>query len=134
MVKEVELEQIESFAAQLVSLFSHKIIVLKGDLGAGKTTLVKAVLAVLGAADDVSSPTFGIANEVKLPTETAYHLDLYRITHADELAQFGVEEYIYSGGYCFIEWPEIAMDYIPKTHHSIGIENLNATTRKITFV
>lgn len=134
MVQEVTLDNIEAFAAQLIPHFSHKIIILKGDLGAGKTTLVKAIFAALGAADQVSSPTFGIANEIQLPETTAYHLDLYRIEHADELAQFGFEEYLYSAGYCFIEWPEVAMDYIPKSHHTISIETTGVTTRKITFI
>ena len=134
MVKEVTLENIDAFAAQLITQFSHKIILLKGDLGAGKTTLVKAIFASMGASDEVSSPTFGIANEVQLPDEKAYHLDLYRIEHSEELAQFGFEEYLYSGGYCFIEWPEVATAYIPETHHTISIATIDATTRKITFV
>lgn len=133
MVKEVTLQNLEAFAYQITSMFSHKIILLNGDLGAGKTTLVKAIFKALGASGNVSSPTFGIANEVQLPNETAYHLDLYRVEHVDELAQFGFEEYLYSGGYCLIEWPEIAQAYIPTLHHSIAIENLDATTRKITF-
>lgn len=133
MVKEVTLQNLDAFACQITSMFSHKIILLDGDLGAGKTTLVKAIFKALGASGDVSSPTFGIANEVALPNEIAYHLDLYRIEHADELAQFGFEEYLYSGGYCFIEWPNIALAYVPKSHHSIQIESLDKNTRKIIF-
>ena len=133
MVKEVTIENIGAFAQELASVFSHKIILLEGDLGAGKTTLVKAIFKVLGAADAVSSPTFGIVNEVHLPSETAYHLDLYRIEHPDELAQFGFEEYLYSGGFCLIEWPKIAMDFIPEPYHKISLESINTITRKITF-
>ena len=134
MVKEVTLERLDVFANGLISLLTHKIVLLKGDLGSGKTTLVKAILTALKAIDQVSSPTFGIANEVQLPFETAYHLDLYRIEHSEELVQFGFEEYLYSGSYCFIEWPEIGMAYIPKAHHTIRIETIDATTRKITFI
>lgn len=133
MVKAVTLQNIDTFAKKLTTLFSHKIVLLEGDLGAGKTTLVKAILSALGAEDAVSSPTFGIANEVQLPAEIAYHLDLYRINNSEELAQFGFEEYLYNGGFCFIEWPKIAMAYIPELHHTIRIETVDAHTRKITF-
>ena len=134
MVQEITLDNIDAFADKIVSVFTHKIVLLEGNLGAGKTTLVKAFFKALGAVDAVSSPTFGIANEVELPTETAYHLDLYRIEHPDELAQFGFEEYLYSGGFCFIEWPKIAMDFIPESHHLITLESIDTTTRKITFI
>lgn len=67
MVKAVTLQNIDTFAKKLTTLFSHKIVLLEGDLGAGKTTLVKAIFSALGAEDAVSSPTFGIANEVQLP-------------------------------------------------------------------
>ncbi|NCG04236.1 MAG: tRNA (adenosine(37)-N6)-threonylcarbamoyltransferase complex ATPase subunit type 1 TsaE [Bacteroidetes bacterium] len=133
MVKEVTLKNIDAFAQELAGLFLHKIVLLEGDLGAGKTTLVKAIFNALGATDAVSSPTFGIANEVQLASEKAYHLDLYRIENSDELPQFGFEEYLYTGGFCFIEWPEIAMAYIPESHHTIRIETIDANTRKIIF-
>lgn len=134
MVQEITLDNIDAFAEKLATAFIHKTVLLEGNLGAGKTTLVKAIFKALGAKDAVSSPTFGIANEVELPTETAYHLDLYRIEYPEELAQFGFEEYLYSSGFCFIEWPKIAMDYIPESHHLITLESIDATTRKITFI
>ncbi len=133
MVHEVSLHQLPDFATGLIKQFSKRIILLRGDLGAGKTTLVKALVKSLGCSDEVSSPTFGIVNELTFDESIGYHLDLYRIEDPDELAQFGFEEYVNSGGYCFIEWPDIGMAYIPENHHTISIESINTTTRKITF-
>jgi tRNA threonylcarbamoyladenosine biosynthesis protein TsaE len=123
MVKDFDLNQVDAIAESLVDLFKHKIILLKGDLGAGKTTLVKEIVKKLGSNEDVSSPTFGIVNELTIGKSTAFHLDLYRIESHEELLQLGFDEYIYSGNYCFIEWPEVAMKLITQPHHTITLNN-----------
>tara|TARA_B100001093_G_scaffold482775_1_gene514712 strand:- start:318 stop:722 length:405 start_codon:yes stop_codon:yes gene_type:complete len=134
MVKDFDLNQVDAIAESLVDLFKHKIILLKGDLGAGKTTLVKEIVKKLGSNEDVSSPTFGIVNELTIGRSTAFHLDLYRIESREELLQLGFDEYIYSGNYCFIEWPEIAMKLISQPHHTITLNNINDSTRNISFI
>lgn len=134
MVKDFDLNQVDAIAESLVDLFRHKIILLKGDLGAGKTTLVKEIVKKLGSNEDVSSPTFGIVNELTIGELTAFHLDLYRIESQEELLQLGFDEYLYSGNYCFIEWPEIAMKLISQPHHTITLNNLNDSTRNISFI
>ena len=134
MVKDYNLNQIDAIAESLVAAFEYKIILLKGDLGAGKTTLVKAIVKQLGSNEEVSSPTFGIVNELNIANAKAFHLDLYRIENSEELQQFGFEEYLHSGDYCFIEWPEIAMTLITQPHHTITLNNLNDSTRKISFI
>ena len=134
MVKDYNLNQIDAIAESLVAGFEHKIILLKGDLGAGKTTLVKAIVKQLGSNEEVSSPTFGIVNEINIATTTAFHLDLYRIESLEELYQFGFEEYLHSGNYCFIEWPEVATTLITQPHHTITLNNLNVSTRNISFI
>jgi len=134
MVYEVTLHQLSDFATTLAGRLTHRIVLLRGDLGAGKTTLVKELVKAMGCTEKVSSPTFGIVNELNFDEATGYHLDLYRIENPEELAQFGFEEYLNSGAYCFIEWPEIGMAYIPENHHTITIELINTTTRKITFL
>ena len=134
MVKDFDLNQVDAIAESLVDLFEYKILLLKGDLGAGKTTLVKGIVKKLGSNEDVSSPTFGIVNELTIGESIAFHLDLYRIESHEELLQMGFDEYMYSGNYCFIEWPEVAMKLITQPHHTITLNNLNDTTRNISFI
>ena len=134
MVQDYDLSQLDAIAKSLVAVFEHKIVLLKGDLGAGKTTLVKAIVKQLGSNEEVSSPTFGIVNEISVANASAFHLDLYRIENETELQEFGFEEYLHSGDYCFIEWPEIATTLITQPHHTITLNNLNDSTRKISFI
>jgi len=133
MIQEFSLNQINRVAKDLVSSFTSKIVLLQGDLGAGKTTLVRSLVKALGSNSSVSSPTFGIVHEYNLPDDVVFHIDLYRIEHFSALAQFGFEEYVDSGSYCFIEWPQIGMPYIPEDHHLISLEAQNDHTRKISF-
>ena len=134
MVKKYDLNQIDAIAESLVAAFEHNIILLKGDLGAGKTTLVNAIAKQLGSNEEVSSPTFGIVNELNIANTTAFHMDLYRVENSDELQQFGFDEYLHNGHYCFIEWPEIAMTSITQPHHTIKLKHLKDSTRKISFI
>jgi len=83
-------------------------------MGAGKTTFIKAISSVLGAVDVVQSPSFPIINEYKTSTgDSIFHFDFYRIRKTEEVFDIGYEEYIYSGSYCFIEWPELMEDLLP---------------------
>ncbi len=134
MVRKYDLNQIDAIAESLVATFEHNIILLKGDLGAGKTTLVNAIAKQLGSIEEVSSPTFGIVNELNIANTTAFHMDLYRVENSDELQQFGFDEYLHNGDYCFIEWPEIAMTSITQPHHTIKLKHLKDSTRKISFI
>jgi len=90
-----------------------KIWLFVGDLGAGKTTLIKQVCHVLGVVDEVASPTFAIVNEYLSPDIMVYHFDFYRLNNAKEALTIGVEEYFYSGNYCFIEWPQKIEEILP---------------------
>ncbi len=98
--------------------FSHeRIFLLFGAMGVGKTTFVKAMAEVLGVADMVSSPTFSLVNQYESPEEgTVFHFDLYRINKMEELLDIGYEEYLYSGHYCFIEWPEKMGSLFPESY------------------
>ncbi len=91
-----------------------RVLAFHGDLGAGKTTLIKAMGQVLGVADAMSSPTFALVNEYRAAnSEPVYHFDLYRLKDAAELDAIGFTEYVDSGHYCFIEWPELAEELLP---------------------
>lgn len=102
-----ELNEVEGVASQLINSLTSKTLLFYGDMGVGKTTLIKAIIKKLGSKDDVSSPTFSIVNEYELNNDKIYHFDLYRIQDIEEAYNFGIEDYIYSDHWIIIEWPEI---------------------------
>jgi tRNA threonylcarbamoyladenosine biosynthesis protein TsaE len=116
--------ELDAIASEILGLDELKrIFTLKGQLGAGKTALIKSFCKVLNVREDVTSPTFSILNEyVTGNGDPVYHFDLYRLKSRTELFDFGYEVYFYSGNHCFIEWPEIAGDLIPDDHIAISIE------------
>ena len=91
----------------------HKVFAFHGEMGAGKTTFIRAVCEILQAKDIVSSPTFSIINEYESPASKIFHMDLYRVKDAAEAIDAGVEEAFYSGQVCFVEWPEKAPGLFP---------------------
>jgi len=113
----------------------NKLYILEGDLGSGKTTLVQAFGRYFNVSEQVLSPTFSIINEYSYIEEgkekVFYHLDLYRLNSIEEALNIGIEEYLYSGAYCFIEWPEIIEDLLPKDLVKIKIEILSDSSRKV---
>ena len=114
--KIASLSELESIAQKLLySIKGKKIICFYGEMGAGKTTLIKAICEVLGVKDNVASPTFALINEYKSGAgESIYHFDFYRINKIEEVYDFGYEEYFYnSKGVCFIEWPELIEEILP---------------------
>ena len=100
-----EIDEIDKVAKQLIKNVKSKTLLFYGDMGVGKTTLIKTIIKVLGCEDEVNSPTFSIVNEYKLKDDKIYHFDLYRINDIEELYNFGVEEYLDSNYWTFIEWP-----------------------------
>jgi len=101
-------------AAMLSACKNRRVFAFQGELGAGKTTLIKALCGELGVAGGTASPSFGIVNEYRTAgDEPVYHFDLYRLKDAAELDGIGFTEYIDSGKYCFVEWPEVARKLLP---------------------
>lgn len=118
-----EKPQLEEVAKSLLKEIKHKVVLLDGLMGAGKTTLVKYLCEALGVKDEVTSPTFSLVNEYISPEGgLIYHFDLYRIEQEEEALDFGLEEYLYSGNYCFIEWPEKIRNLIPDEYAVIVLE------------
>ncbi|TWP24460.1 tRNA (adenosine(37)-N6)-threonylcarbamoyltransferase complex ATPase subunit type 1 TsaE [Apibacter muscae] len=125
------LNELEQVAESIITNSKFKIFTLQGNLGAGKTTLVKFLCKYLNCEDNITSPTFSLVNEYTCPTSKIYHFDLYRIEHIEELLNIGFHEYINSGNYCFIEWPEISENELAE-HHKISL-NLEGQTRQLSF-
>jgi tRNA threonylcarbamoyladenosine biosynthesis protein TsaE len=93
---------------------NRRIFAFYGAMGAGKTTIIKAICKALGATDIVSSPTFTLVNEYRTAKgETLYHIDFYRIKSQEEVFDFGIEEYLTGECYCFMEWPELVEEILP---------------------
>jgi len=129
-----KLADIQNIAKNIISSSNHKIILFNGQMGAGKTTLIKALSKELGVIDIANSPTFSIVNEYKTTNnKTIYHFDLYRLEEEEEAYDMGIDEYFESGNWCFIEWPEKTPNLIPDEHHVIDFEIIDEKSRKIIF-
>lgn len=127
-------EATRELAAQvLAACQDYRIIALYGDLGVGKTTLTQALCEALGVEDNVKSPTFSIINEYDSPIGPVYHFDFYRLEEVEEALDIGFEEYLDSGNWCFMEWPERIEPLLPEETVNLWIENTGESSRKITI-
>jgi tRNA threonylcarbamoyladenosine biosynthesis protein TsaE len=111
----------------------EKIFLFYGDMGAGKTTLIKLLCECLGVRESVTSPTFSIVNEYEAEGIKVFHFDFYRLKNQSEALDMGYEEYFYSGNYCFIEWPEKIADLLPPHYIRINIQVLDSNERLLTY-
>lgn len=111
----------------------RKIFLFHGEMGAGKTTLIKSICLALGSADEVSSPTFSIINEYDHPQGKIYHFDCYRLKNEAEAFDIGVEEYLYSGQYCLVEWPEKIERLLPEACVDIRITTEEDLSRSFSI-
>jgi tRNA threonylcarbamoyladenosine biosynthesis protein TsaE len=118
-----DLKQVSTYLLKAVE--KEKIVLFSGELGAGKTTLIKEFCKYLGVTEEVSSPTFSLVNEYQSEIGPVYHFDLYRIQSEEELYDIGYEDYFFSGYLCLVEWPEMASGIIPSNHVSVKIREDN---------
>ena len=126
------LNEIDKISKFILDNIKHiNIVLLKGELGSGKTTLIKSILKKLGVNDEIKSPTFSIVNEYDHPSGPIYHFDLYRIEKIDELDVIGFEEYIDNCNICFIEWPEVGMEKIFGNYMQINLGYIDVNKREI---
>ena len=115
--------------AVIRSLGRRTVVAFRGEMGAGKTTLIREIAAELGAADTVTSPTFAIVNQYKAGKERIHHFDFYRIDDQREAYDFGYEEYFYSGDLCLVEWPEKIEQLLPENTMNVRITADSDTAR-----
>jgi len=135
MTKDINysIEEIGKTSKMILSLNpSSKIFIFNGEMGSGKTTLIKAIIKELGYKGTVSSPTFSIINEY-LNGDKIYHFDFYRIKNKNELLDIGIDEYISSNNRCFIEWPNLITDMLPDKHIELNIDVISSDVRKLTI-
>lgn len=126
-------EQLQSVAKEIIANTASTTLCFYGEMGAGKTTLIKAIVEELGGVGETSSPTFGIVNEYHDNTDKvlAFHFDFYRLDDEMEAMDIGIEEYFYSGKWVFIEWPENIPSLLPTDATNIKINLINETTREL---
>ncbi len=134
MERTFKLEDIHEVAQGFLEVLgSRKVAALHGAMGAGKTTFVKAVCRQLEVKNVVSSPTFSIINEYRTAAGSVFHLDLYRLKDDEEALRAGVEDCLYSGDLCLVEWPEKAPSVFPEAVVDVYLEVLDEITRRIVI-
>lgn len=128
-----KLEDWQGVVNQIIPHLQHNIFLLKGNLGAGKTTFTQFLLKNLGSQDEVNSPTYSIVNEYNTPKGKVFHFDLYRLKNIEEVYDIGIEEYLDNAFLCIIEWPEVYEDELyGLKYHTMSINNIGEH-REVTF-
>ena len=127
------LDKIEQAAAEFLhATKGYNVFAFYGEMGAGKTTFIHALCEAMGVTDIIGSPTFSIINQYKTKDgQSIYHIDLYRLKDEEEAFQAGVEDCLYSGNSCFVEWPDKAPGVFPENTLHINIEAIDTNTRKL---
>ena len=126
------LQQIEQTAQAVVNAMkNNQLFAFYGQMGAGKTTLIKAICRQLGVQEEVNSPTFAIVNEYEGTNSAIYHFDFYRINRPEEALDFGLYDYFDSGNPCLMEWPECIEPLLPDDTIKIEIKVIDNNTRQI---
>ncbi len=134
MNKKYSLKELNSVAREIVTTAQHKILLFYGEMGVGKTTLIKEICKVLGVQEIVHSPTFSLVNEYKTQdNKTIYHFDFYRIEDEEEAYNMGAEDYLYSSHWCLIEWPDKIKNLLPAETVTISISLSENGERTILF-
>lgn len=123
--------EINSIAKEILRSVNSNVLLLYGELGVGKTTLISEIVKELGCETDVSSPTFSIVNEYEVKGGLVYHFDFYRIDNEEEVYDIGFEDYLDSDHWIFIEWPEKISSLIPDKINEIHLEKVDEHNRII---
>ena len=128
------IDQLNEVAQQIIANNPKKVILFHGEMGVGKTTLIKQLCKTLGVTGATSSPTFSLVNEYETNNnQLVYHFDFYRLNNEVEALDMGIDDYLYSSNWCFIEWAEKIPNLIPVTHSVITISLLTDGKRSLTL-
>lgn len=128
------LDELELVAQKVIDQHPSKVILFHGEMGVGKTTLIKQLCKTLGVSSATSSPTFSLVNEYEtIDNQVVYHFDFYRLKNEMEALDMGADDYFYSGNWCFIEWAEKIPNLIPDEHAVITIELVENGKRHLTL-
>ena len=130
---EYQIKDIETIANRILECSNSKILLFYGEMGVGKTTLIKTLVKLLGSNDEVSSPTFSIVNEYLGKDCSIYHFDLFRMTNEEEVLNFGFEDYLDNQHWVFVEWPEIALHLLMAEYNVITMSSINDNSRTLTL-
>lgn len=125
------INEIDDVALKVLNNLEYKALLFNGEMGAGKTTLINAILRTMKSEDIATSPTFSIINEYKSPKGSIYHFDFYRIESLDEAYNFGIEDYLYSNNWLFIEWPDRIEEILPENTQTVTITKIDNETRNL---
>ncbi|WP_431123558.1 tRNA (adenosine(37)-N6)-threonylcarbamoyltransferase complex ATPase subunit type 1 TsaE [Flagellimonas flava] len=135
MKRTFQLSEIDQVAQTILNNVPHKTLLFYGDIGAGKTTLIRALVKNLDGVDEASSPTFGLVNEYhdQQGQLLGYHFDFYRIENEAEALDLGLEDYLSTEAWLFMEWPEKVSSLLPTQAVSIYLHFIDENTRSIEF-
>ncbi len=132
MNKNYSLDNLSEIASEIIASAENKTLLFFGEMGVGKTTLIKEICKVLGVTDSISSPTFSLVNEYETSKkEKVFHFDFYRITDEEEALDMGIEEYFDNNDWCLIEWPKNIENLLPLDAVEIHLSTLNDGKRNI---
>jgi tRNA threonylcarbamoyladenosine biosynthesis protein TsaE len=132
MNKNYSLQDLPMIASEIISSAKNKTLLFYGQMGVGKTTLIKELCKSLGVLDNISSPTFSLVNEYQTANnDKVYHFDFYRIEDEEEAFDIGIEDYFDSKNWCFIEWPENIENLLPLDAVEIHLSLLDDEQRNI---
>lgn len=134
MILKYSLKDIDKIARKLLEESQTKTILFKGEMGSGKTTLISAMVKILGGKSKASSPTFSIVNEYKVKSDIVYHFDFYRIKNQIEALDIGIEDYFYSGNWNFVEWPEKIKPLLPNNTTTVKLSILSNQERELEWI
>ncbi|PHS64695.1 MAG: tRNA (adenosine(37)-N6)-threonylcarbamoyltransferase complex ATPase subunit type 1 TsaE [Flavobacterium sp.] len=128
------LQDLPKIASTILLEVQNKVLLFYGDMGVGKTTLIKEITKQLGVKETISSPTFALVNEYEIKDDKVYHFDFYRINNEEEALDIGIEEYIYSDHWNLIEWPDKIKSLLPKESTKLILTNNQNGSRTLNIM